>query len=203
MKLMTSKRAWMFLGIATCLVILLAAGIMLFIAAKLQQRTLSQTPSYDASTLYNRGVDQFTKGDYAAAEASLEQALKQQDDATYRGELAVVKYRLKKYEDSVTLYQQLVDEGKDAAFAWNGTGNAYRDWADADSSQTAALRAKAIDAYLKAISLNPQYVAAYSNLGLLYSEMGQQDKALAILDQGIKATASSDLVTTRSRIAQK
>jgi tetratricopeptide (TPR) repeat protein len=203
MKLVRPQKMWVWFGILTAVIILIAAIVVLFITAKLQSNLLTKTPNYDAPSLYNTSVAEVQKGDYATAEANLEQALKSQDDSNYRSELAVVKYRLKKYNESVDLYQQLITAGKDPAFAWNGIGNAYRDWADADTTQSDALRTKAIDAYSKAISLNAQYVASYSNLALLYESENKKTEALAILDDGINKTSSSDLVSTRLRIAQK
>lgn len=203
MKALPYKKMWMLLGVLTVIVILIAASVVLFISARLQQNLLTKAPQYDAAQLYSRGVDQVATGDYAAAEASLEQALKQQDDSSYKSELAVVKYRLKKYSESVALYQELISSGKDAAFGWNGTGNAYRDWADSDPAQADSLRLKAINAYKQAVILDPHYVAAYSNLALLYNDLGQTQNALDILTQGIAATSSQDLVIIRGRIAPK
>jgi tetratricopeptide (TPR) repeat protein len=203
MKQRVPRKVWVLFIVATGLILLLAVCVILFVSARLQQSLLTQAPQYDAPVLYNKSVEQVEKGDYGAAEQLLEQALRAQDDATYRSELAVVKYRLKKYPESVELYAKLIADGKDAAFAWNGTGNAYRDWADSEPASAAEHREKAIAAYNQAIILNSEYIAAYSNLALLYDDMNKQDLALKTLDAGIAATRSNDLVLTRQRIAQK
>lgn len=198
-----ARKIWWLFGGFAVLVLLLAAVIILFVSARLQQGLLTKAPSYEPDTLYSRGVEQFSKGDYAAAEASLEQALKAQDAATYRSQLAVVKYRLQKYQESVTLYQRLIDEGSDAAFAWNGMGNAYRDWAAAEAARRDELNAKALAAYEQSYTLNPQYLAAYSNAALLYANLGEEEKAVAVLNRGIAATGSTELSQVRSRVLQK
>ncbi|HSI20928.1 MAG TPA: tetratricopeptide repeat protein [Verrucomicrobiae bacterium] len=197
------KKIWILFGVATALIMLIAVSAVLLVTARLQQELLKKEPAYEPATLYNRAVDQTTKGDYQAAEASLEQALKQQDDATYKSQLAVVKYRLKKYEEAIVLYQKLIADGKDAAFGWNGIGNAYRDWADADAARADTYRAEAIKAYEQSIVLNRQYVAAYSNLALLYEAQEKYPEALAVLDRGIVATGAQELSQIRQRIATK
>jgi tetratricopeptide (TPR) repeat protein len=197
---MNSKRLFWVLGALAIVLILVASTVMLFISARLQQDLLTRQPQYDAPTLYNRGVEQFSKGDYLAAEQSLEQALTKQDDTTYRSQLAVVKYRLKKYQESIENYRQLIVDGKDASFAWNGIGNAYRDWSEVDTARKAEFQQEAIEAYKKAIALNAQYVAAYSNMALLYSSMGESEKAAGILDEGFAATGNNELLEIKRRL---
>jgi len=104
-----------------------------------------------------------------------------------------VEYRLKKYPESIAEYQKLISAQQDVAFAWNGIGNAQRDWADQDSAHKADHQTEAIAAYQKAIAANDQYVAAYSNLAILYQSQGQNDKAVAIVNQGIMKTNQPEL----------
>lgn len=181
-------------------IILMAAVIILFISARLQQGVLTKQPEYTAKEYYNQAVAQADKGQYQASEQYLEQALLQEDAATYRSQLAVVKYRLKKYSESIDLYQKLIAGGADAAFAWNGIGNAYRDWADEDGAHKTEYQKNAEDAYGKAIALNSGYVAAYSNLALLYESESRKDDALRVLNQGIQATASKELQQVKTTI---
>jgi tetratricopeptide (TPR) repeat protein len=183
------------------LALVAAASVMLYASARMQQDLLTRIPQYESADLYSRGVAHVRAGDYQAAEDLLEQALKQQDDSTYRSQLAVVKYRLKKYSESIAHYEVLISEGRDAAFAWNGIGNANRDWAEQDKARSTELHEKAVQAYLQAITLNRQYVASYNNLALLYVSMGKTVEARAILEQGIAATGSSELRETSSRIS--
>lgn len=181
--------------------ILVAALAILLTSVRLQQSILKKQPDYTSQQLYDQAVQQVDKGQYATAETYLEQALLKQDDATYRNQLAVVKYRLKKYQEAIDQYQKLIAAGKDASFAWNGIGNAYRDWADQDTHRQGEFRGDAEDAYKKAITLNSGYVAAYSNLALLYVEEGKKDAAISMLNQGISATASKDLEQVKTTIS--
>jgi tetratricopeptide (TPR) repeat protein len=188
-------------GIIFAGLILIAAIIVLFASAKLQQNLLKKQPEYTSQQLYDRAVAQVDTGQYQTAETYLEQALLKQDDATYRNQLAVVKYRLKKYQEAIDQYQKLITDGKDASFAWNGIGNAYRDWADAETRRQVEFRGDAEDSYKKAIVLNSGYVAAYSNLALLYDEEGKKSDAISVLNQGIAATASKDLEQVKTTIS--
>lgn len=198
-----SHSVWLIAAFALAGVVLLAGIILIAASARIQQQLVSKAPTYPATTLYDKGVEQFNKGDYSASEASLEQALREQDSATYRGQLAVVKYRLKKYDESIAQYRSLIEQGKDAAFAWNGIGNAYRDWALTNTAQAADFQAKAVDAYKQALVLNPQYVATYSNLALLYVDMNNPVAAQDILVQGIGKTSSQDLQNLKDRLGIK
>jgi tetratricopeptide (TPR) repeat protein len=198
----TLRRMWLIFGIIVVVIILIASIVILFVSAKLQQGLLSQAPNYDSQQLYSRGVEQVDKGDYPSAESYIEESLLKQDDNSYRSQLAVVKYRLKKYSEAIDQYQKLIAAGKDVSFAWNGVGNAYRDWAATDTSQQAAREASAIDAYQKAITLNPQYVAAYSNLALLYQSQGNLSEAAKVLDAGVAATGRTELSDMKKNIAK-
>jgi tetratricopeptide (TPR) repeat protein len=196
-------RKWLALAGGALVVVGAVTAAVLITTARLQQELFKKAPEYTPTTLYSRGVDQAAAGDYAAAEQSLELALQTKDDPTYRGELAVVKYRLKKYEESISQYQALISAGKDAAFAWNGIGNVYRDWADATPAQKEAYQAKAIEAYQQSIALNEQYEAAYGNLALLYVLRNESSAAADILAQGIARTRSAALIEMAQRTGQK
>ena len=173
----------------TFLIILaIAVAFILLITVRLQRNLLTKAPVYAPNELYKAAVDQVDKGQYIQAEDSLQQALISQDDASYRSELAVVEYHLKKYAESIADYHKLIDQNKDPGFAWNGIGNAYRDWADADHTHSQQYRDSASQAYKTAIATNPGYVAAYSNLALMLSANGDMPGALLILDKGIAAT---------------
>lgn len=181
--------------------LLIAALVVLLTGVRLQQTLLSRQPDYTSQQLYEKAVQQVDAGGYQEAEKYLEQALLKGDDSNYRNELAVVKYRLKKYQESIDQYQKLISSGKDAAFAWNGIGNAYRDWADQDTARKTQLQANAEDAYKKSITLNAQYVAAYSNLALMYHSQGKKEQAITVLNQGITATASKELDQVKTTIS--
>lgn len=198
---MRSRQLLFVLGIVLVLLILGAAIFMLFLSARMQQGLFSREPAYSAEELYQKGVAQLDGGDPKAAEQYLEQALLKEDDATFRNQLAVVKYRLKKYPEAIDQYKKLIAAGKDAAFAWNGIGNAYRDWGAQEEGKRSEYWGEAEKAYKETIRINKQYVAAYSNLAFLYQEMGRKTDALAILDQGIAATTGDELKQIRKTIS--
>lgn len=185
------------------IVILMVIGIMMLVVAavKLRNTMVNVSPSYNSQDLYAKANDQIDKGDYAEAEKYLEQALLKEDDQTYRNKLAVVKYRLKKYSESVDQYQKLIDKGSDVGFAWNGMGNAYRDWADSTKRKDLADKAEA--AYRNAIKADPSFVAAYSNLAILLNSQGRVSEAKTILDQGIARTDREELKLTRERLGSQ
>lgn len=189
--------------VAVLLVLLvIVAGVLVVFTSKLQN-VLNTPPSYSAAQLSDKAKEQIDKGSYQSAESYLEQALLKENDATYRNNLAVVKYRLKKYGEAIEQYKLLIAAGKDEAFAWNGIGNAYRDWAEQDPSKKVDYQAQALDAYKKAIASNPQYVAAYSNEALLLSSMGRVADAQAVLDAGIVATSQPELTKLKESLPKE
>jgi tetratricopeptide (TPR) repeat protein len=189
---------------AAAFLFLLLAGIavtfVLVVTVRLQRNLLSQAPPYSARQLYDTAVSHVNSGDYGQAEKYLEQALQKQDDSTYRNQLAVVKYRLKKYGESIDQYQKLIDGHTDVAFAENGMGNAYRDWAIVDTGHTRKYQDAAEQAYARSYGADSAYVAAYSNEAQLLSSEGNQGAALKILDQGIGITKNAGLQQLRLNI---
>ena len=167
-----------------------------------KDKLIKGEPNYTAQEYYKRGVDQISSSNYDEAEKYLESALRQQDDSSYRNQLAVVKYKLKKYQEGIDLYHGLIDQGKDAAFSWNGIGNCYRDWAEQDSSQKDNYSKLAEEAYRKSFEIDPNYIAAYSNLALMLSSMGQNETALTVINDGIAKTKDDNLVKIKSMLGK-
>ena len=119
------KKGWFItFGIVGLLVLLGGVSLLLFLTVRVQQGLLNKPPDYSATEYYSRAQAQVDKGDYAEAENYLEQALLKQNDDSFRNQLAVVKYRLKKYQEAIDQYRLLLTAGKDPAFCWNGIGNA-------------------------------------------------------------------------------
>jgi len=195
------KRVLIILVVGVVVLLFIGSLIALFVTAKLAQNLANKEPTYTAKELYDHAATQINSGNYTLAEQYLEKALSEEDDSSYRNQLAVVKYRLKKYGEAIDEYNKLIAASKDVPFAWNGIGNAYRDWAQAAPDQQTEYEQNAINAYKKAISVNEGYVAAYSNLALLYNSQGHKDLALQTLDQGISATKSSELERVKSTIS--
>jgi len=170
--------------IAIAALLIVGLVVILISLLKIQQISVSHNqPAYQAQELYTRAVDQINHGSYSSAEDYLQQALLKQDDATYRNQLAVVEYRLKKYPEAIAQYTKLVALKQDLGFSYNGIGNAYRDWGGHN--------AEAETAYNQAIVADPHYIAAYSNLALLQSSEGKKTDAEATIAHGITANPNS------------
>lgn len=190
---MSKKNLWFIIILA---VVIVAAGgtTALYVTAKIQRSLLQKNPEYSSKQYYSQALDQIENGDYTEAEKYLESALKKEDDSTYRNQLAVVKYHLKKYEESEKEYQILINNKKDLAFCYNGLGNVFRDWAEVEGIEDRDGKlTKAEEYYRQSIEVDKKYIAAYSNLAILLSNQKRQDESLMILDQGIKETESTEL----------
>lgn len=162
------------------------------------QTTPAQVTNRDLATLARQQQQQ---GDLEGAVKSLSQIIEgDPENADATAQLALTHYRLKEYAEAISVYEKLTPNSTQGAFAWNGIGNTYRDWAGIDSANSGAYVGKAIHAYLEAIRTNPAYVAAYSNLALLYQQEGRQEDARQLLDQGIENTSNSTLQELRSRL---
>ena len=106
------KMAWL-VAVLFLVILFIAVVFVLFVTVRLQRSILTKSPVYTARELYNTAQQQITSGNYEQAEDYLKQALLKEDDSTYRNQLAVVEYRLKKYSLSVAQYQKLIDLHKD------------------------------------------------------------------------------------------
>jgi len=181
---MRTRRPIIVFIIIAALVLVLALVVVLVSLLKIQQVAINHAqPTYQAKELYSKAVDQIDHGSYATAEDYLKQALTKEDEATYRNQLAVVEYRLKKYPEAIAQYTTLVTAKQDLGFSYNGIGNAYRDWGNHVAQAEAA--------YNQAITADPQYIAAYSNLALLQNTEGNKAAALKTLEAGIAANPQS------------
>lgn len=164
----------------------------------LQKRPVGEDLS--AADLAARAVVQSRSQDYAGAERSLQEALLKDAQLEYTSQLAVVKFNLAKYEESVALYQQVIDARGEMAFAWNGMGNAYRDWAQEDEVNRLDRQNRALEAYRKSRETERGFVAAYQNEALLLSEMGRRAEAADLADEGYRATGRSELAELATRL---
>lgn len=182
------------------LILLFGVGFLLYSALGIQKNLFRSEPSYTATQLYSKALEQTDKGDYDEAERYLEEALQKEESSTYRNKLAVVKYRLKKYEEAIEQYRKLIDQDKDPAFAWNGIGNAYRDWASQDSAQSDNYLREAEAAYRRVMQIDAGYAAAYSNLALLLANQGKREEALTVINEGIAKTNREELQTIKNRL---
>ncbi len=204
----TMRRSpWKFAFLVFFATILLAGVALLVVSAVggwSKVRELNQaTPSYSALELATRAAEQQRAGDMTGAETLYEQALVKDAKLEYRAQLALVKYRLKKYEEAISGYQELIKAETNVAFAWNGIGNSYRDWAAIDDESRVLRLGEAERAYRKAISSDVGYVVAYTNLAILYEDQGKIQDAVNISKQGLEATKRDELSEIIKRLEKK
>jgi tetratricopeptide (TPR) repeat protein len=178
------------IGVVLVLVLVVTVGEAL---VKRHQLNALVNPELSAVQLASKAQLQQDNGDLAGAEKSLEEALVKEAKPDYESQLAVVKYRLKKYEEAIAEYQKLIDAQHDPAFAWNGMGNAYRDWANTEETNRTERRQKAVDAYRQSIKADIEYVAAYSNQALLLVDMDQKPEAIKVVQAGYNQTHRKEL----------
>lgn len=176
------------LGVALTLLVISVVSALL--GARQTQNQLADLPARD---LVAKSIEQQQNGDLTGAEKSLEEALVKEKKLDYQSQLAVIKYRLRKYEESIKEYRALIDVNKDLAFAWNGTGNAYRDWALSEDFQRTERQQKALEAYRAAIAADAGYVAAYTNQALLLKDMNLPTEALQVAEDGYERTNRNEL----------
>lgn len=200
-KVKKTKWIWIIAG-GGIFLLLAGTAIVLFVTAKLQQGMVNKEPGYSSRDLYSKSVEQIDKGDYEQAEKYLESALLITDDPSYRNQLAVVKYRLRKYSEAEEQYNKMLEAKKDEAFAWNGLGNVYRDWSENDQLKSDEYYLKAQDAYNNCMRADKNYIAAYSNMALMLNSHEKKEDALVILDQGILVSKSVELQKVRNLLAK-
>ena len=202
---MKKRNLWLFGALGLLMMIFLVGIIFAIVSAVKIQKNYSVKPDYSADELYTRALSQEQTGDWKEAETYLEQALVKNGEMSYRHQLAVVKYRLGKYQESIDQYNQLIASNVDLGFAWNGIGNAYRDWSASMKDNTILAGQyfdKAKEAYLSAISTDPGYVSSYSNLGMMLADKGMKDEAISVLAQGVSRTSSEELARVKASIEQ-
>lgn len=194
------NRGWYLLIVGMTVVVGVALLLVLAVSTfqALQKRPVGEDLS--AADLAARAVVQSRSQDYAGAERSLQEALLKDAQLEYTSQLAVVKFNLAKYEESVALYQQVIDARGEMAFAWNGMGNAYRDWAQEDEVNRLDRQNRALEAYRKSRETERGFVAAYQNEALLLSEMGRRAEAADLADEGYRATGRSELAELATRL---
>ncbi len=86
--------------------------------------------------------------------------------------------RAKVWQSDILLFSDMIEKNPDVPFYYNNLGLAYFE-------QTKEIN-KAKNLFEKAISLKPNYSMAYNNLGNLFSDLNQKDKALQNYLKAIK-----------------
>lgn len=173
-------------------IIMVVSAVRIILIGRQWTREDRAWPTISADQSYQQSIQLAQAGDWPAAKVYLEQALKQQFNLNWQGQLAVINYQLGDYDRAIQGYQRLVEAGQDLAFAYNGLGNCYRDKGE-------HLTAEAN--YQKAIEVEPGYVVAYTNLAIMFYDLGETIKAKEILKSGINTTQNSDIIELQKRLA--
>lgn len=123
---------------------------------------------------------------WAEANTLLQQAVsKNPKDAEARFLLGLTFYNLRNYPAAIDHLQASFDLDQNNIQALLVKGNAYRDMRDT---------AKAEATYRDIMKRAPDFVQAYTNLALMFEEMGRPKDALAALELGAaKANPNPDL----------
>jgi tetratricopeptide (TPR) repeat protein len=190
---------WLLIAVSSLIIIGLLSysvfeGVRQYVA--LQNPVATSAPG----ELTTRALVQQEGGDLTGAEASLVEAVLQQETPDRIKQLALVRYRLKKYELAIQSYERLVALQVDVAFAQNGIGNSYRDWAEQRQDRREFFISEAIASYERSVAADAGYVAAYSNLAILLAGENRNEEAQSWLTKGISATNSTVLLRLRENL---
>jgi len=195
------RRLFIILGIVVFLGVALLVGVIWY--GSTIQTGPGSYDNYSASDLGAKARTQLASGNVSVAETYLEQALRKDGSDQYRYELAVVKYRLKKYDESLALYQKLIESGTQVAFAHNGIGNVYRDMSYESVTESAQLTEQALISYQSARAVDAKYEVAYSNAAQLLVDRNRKPEALVLLEEGITRTNSENLKALKVTITSQ
>lgn len=116
------------------------------------------------------------------------------DDVGAQRKLALAYYNLAKFPEALNIYRDLLARGEDAVLR-DRLGNTLRDMGDPAGAEAA---------YRKAIGDDPTLAPPYLNLAELLWRQGLNDKALAVLADGLAAVpedARSALEKARQLLA--
>lgn len=100
--------------------------------------------------------------------------------------LGAVQNVLKDHQQAVRSFRKAIQRDKRCASAYYNMGIAQR---------ACNMNAMAISAYREAIRLDPTLAEAYTNLGNLYVEMNNLNKAVKLLEDGLKHCPGSKRLT--------
>src|SRR5438874_10748048 len=97
---------------------------------------------------------------------------------------ALTEHRASRMDSAESLYRQILDQDRLFARAWHLLGVILH-----QRGETAT----AIEFLERAIALEPQWPAFYSNLGTIYSSLGCWPQAEQALRQGLKLAPDSSI----------
>ena len=151
--------------------------------------TASQLDPNDAEIHGNLGTVRRQKGDVPGAIADLELAVKlKPDDAQFANNLGVAYRFAKRDDDAVKVFQKAIALApNDAGFHFN-LAVAYR----RQTEKNPELIPQAITEYEKATSLDPGNAEGWFDLGFMYKQDHQTDKAIAAFNKYLELNKGKD-----------
>lgn len=132
---------------------------------------------------YQAGMKFLDQNNHSSALDYFKNAVESEpDNINYLTELAITHYRLKNYRESIKAYEKIINLDGSNASLYNNTGNIY--WVTKDMG-------KAEYYFRKAIEIDSNLIAPYSNLALMFDENERKEEAIEILNEGIAANPGS------------
>jgi len=151
--------------------------------------TASTLDPNDAEIRFNLGTVRRQTGDYPGAIADLEVAVRlKPDEAQYANNLGVAYRFAKRDDDAIKAHQKAIALAPDNASFHMNLAVVYR----RQTAKNPDLIPQAITEYEKATSLDPTIADGWWDLGLMYKEDHQNDKAIAAFQKYIELNHGKD-----------
>lgn len=151
--------------------------------------TASTLDPNDAEIRFNLGTVRRKKGDIAGAITDLEAAVKlRPDDAQFANNLGVAYRHAKRYDDAIKVFQKAIALAPDTASFHFDLAVVYRRL----TVKNPDLIPQAIAEYEKATSLDPGDPDGWWDLGHMYKEDHQNDKAIAAFNKYLELNKGKD-----------
>lgn len=152
------------------------------------QAALKLKPDY-APALYLLGRKAQLEGDYKDAETAFRKVVKHEpQNAKAHGQLGMALYHLGREKDAEKEYRLELSMNPGDYNTWFNLGELQMSYAaqEPDPAVIQSLRAQAMEAYLKALELNPDHAQAHYRVGVLLNGNGQYKEAIRHLEASLK-----------------
>jgi len=149
---------------------------------------LKLKPDY-APAVYLSGRKAQLEGDYHDAEIAFRKAVKLDPrNAKAHGQLGMALYHQGKENDAEKEYRAELDMNPEDYNTWFNLGEIQLARADREvrPAEIPALRAEAMESYLKALELNPDHAEAHYRVGVLLNGNGEYKEAIRHLEAALK-----------------
>ena len=110
------------------------------------------------------------------------------DDMRATAQQASDLFTMKRYDEAAAKYQTIIDKYPDSLYAWSNLGVVRFQQAsspDNTKDQQQEFLGDAMKALQQAVKLSPTDAFSYSNLGIVYYQLGQYDPAIDALERAI------------------